>query len=316
MRGHDIVPRTLLILTVITFALAAPVLVQEKRQACADEDHVHRDVITVLGKRAVGDDLHMLWDGPWRFGNVWGEAEEHVPEVHAPPPNLAGVDVPEVHAPLPNLVGVVVPEVHAPPPNLAGVHVPGVHMPMDGPWDFGNVRGGAEEYVPGVHAPPPSPAGVHGPEVHGPWDFWNLGLPEGQVPAVRVPSHGSEDSNRESMELGGDAPPASPESGHSLSPPMSPQSSTKSEDWYTAPSSLGSSTESNSDSDSNRWSTISNAPSVESQSDNLKAADAELIRFKGKAKVERRISGTAGGVDMVNAAQMELRSAVDPRTRM
>ena len=112
-------------------------------------------------------------------------------------------------------------------------------------------------------------------------------------------------SDRESMELDGDAPPESPGSGHSDSPPTSQEWSTESDDWYTAPSSLGSSTES----DSDRWSTISNAPSAESQTENLKAADYEL---KGKAKVSRRISGTTSGVHTVNAAQMELRTAVDP----
>jgi hypothetical protein len=118
------------------------------------------------------------------------------------------------------------------------------------------------------------------------------------------------------MELGDDAPPAYPESEHSLSPLMSP-SSTKSEDWYTAPSSLGSDSEPDSDLDLSRWPTISNVPSVlESQSDNIKAADAELTQLKGKAKVLPRISGTAGGVDMVNAGQMELRSAVDSGIRM
>ncbi len=155
MRRHDIVSRTLLILTVITFALAAPVLVQEKRQACADEVHVPRDVITVLGKRAAGDDLHMLWDGPWQFGNVLGKEEEPVPEMHAPPPNLAGV--PEVHAPPPNLAEEHVPEVsmpdlaeehvaevHASPPNQAGVRVQGVDVLMDDPWHFMNVFRGAE----------------------------------------------------------------------------------------------------------------------------------------------------------------------------
>ena len=41
-------------------------------------------------------------------------------------------------------------------------------------------------------------------------------------------------------------------------------------------------------------------------------SDAERHDLKGKAKVSRRISGTASGVDTVNAAQMELRSAIDP----
>ena len=128
-----------------------------------------------------------------------------------------------------------------------------------------------------------------------------------------------------------DAPPGSPESGYSHSPPATPQSGyshspqaslewpTESEDWYTAPPSPGSSTKSEDfhtapsspgpDSGSDPWSTVSNAPNTESQSENIKADDTEM---KGKATVERRISGTDSGFDTVNADQMELRSAVVP----
>jgi hypothetical protein len=224
MRRYNIVSRILLILTVITFALAAPALVQDKRRANVDMVHVPEDVITVLGKRM--DENLEIWQT--YFTGLYDDVVGHL--------NLAGIH-PEP-APPPDV----------PPPNLAEVHVPEVHVP------------------------PPSPA----------------------------------DSERESMELDDDAPPASP------------KGSTESEDWYTASSNLGSSTESDSDSgsgsdsdlDSDRWSTISNAPSAESQSENLKAADTEM---RGKAKVEARgISGTAGGVDTVNAAHMELRSPVVP----
>jgi hypothetical protein len=51
MRRYNIVYGFLLFLSIIDFALAAPVLVQEKRQACVDVVHIPRDVITVLGKR-------------------------------------------------------------------------------------------------------------------------------------------------------------------------------------------------------------------------------------------------------------------------
>jgi hypothetical protein len=51
MRRCDIVSGILLILSIIDFTLTAPVLVQEKPQACVDVVHTHKDVITVLGKR-------------------------------------------------------------------------------------------------------------------------------------------------------------------------------------------------------------------------------------------------------------------------
>ena len=51
MRRHDVASGILLILSIVVFALAAPVIVQEKRQECADVVHISKDVITVLGKR-------------------------------------------------------------------------------------------------------------------------------------------------------------------------------------------------------------------------------------------------------------------------
>ena len=102
MRRYNIVSRIILIITVITFALAAPVLVQEKHQAGVDVVHVPGDVITVLGKRTLDEDLDVLWDGWWHYENVLGEP--------APPPNV-------------------------PPPTLAEVHMPEVHVPPQGPAD-------------------------------------------------------------------------------------------------------------------------------------------------------------------------------------
>lgn len=165
-----------------------------------------------------------------------------------------------------------------PPPNPAEVHVPEVPAQPQDP---------AGVQVPEVHVPPQNPVGVPVPEVHAP--------PQPENPA---------DSDRESMELDSDAPLNS-KSGDLHSTPTSPEWSTGSEDWHTAPSSIGSPTESESESD--HWSTISNAPSAGSQAENLKAADAEM---RGKAQVSRR-SSESGGFHTVNVAQMELRSAVD-----
>jgi hypothetical protein len=101
-------------------------------------------------------------------------------------------------------------------------------------------------------------------------------LPEVQAPPPKPETsqpQGQKDSDSESMVLNDDAPLRT-----------SPESST---------------------------SKRSNPPTsgAESRSENLKAADSEM---RGKAKVERHISDTAGGFDTVDAAQMELRSAVDP----
>src|SRR6267154_1094581 len=181
MRRYNKVSRILLILTVTTFAIAAPALVQEKRQAGVDEVPVHvpNDPVTVLGKRITEEEevFNVLWDGYWHYLNVLGKP--------LPPPvpwrNRYPVAVHDWQEP-------------APPPNPAEVHVP-----------------------------PQSPA-------------------------------------ESSKKLDDEAPLEKPG-------PLT--------DSY---------------SDSGRRPTISNAPSGESQSEDLKAADSEM---GGKAKVSRRISGTA-----------------------
>ena len=224
MPRYNTVFRILLILAVIPFALAAPVLVQEKREACIDKVRIPRDVMTVLGKRVVGNDLHMLWFGPWRLGNLWGEPEHEDDEPLLDFPDQAGVHMPgmHAHAPQPNPAEVRIPEVQAPQPNLAEVPVPEVQAPPPPNLPYGLVP---EGWVPppniplpgvGVYAPPLNLAGAHVPEVDVlPWPEWD--------PA---------ESDSESMEFDDDAPPRSPESTTETeywTPPSSPrtQSSTK-----------------------------------------------------------------------------------------
>jgi hypothetical protein len=133
MRRHDIVSRILLTLPVITFALAAPVLVQEKRQACVDVDVVHArgDVITVMEKRVLEGELSMLHDPLGYYEYMWGAADRALAGVH-----------PQEPAPLPNL----------PPPNPAEAHVPEVYVPPHGPADSDH-----ESMELDYGAPPPSP---------------------------------------------------------------------------------------------------------------------------------------------------------------
>ena len=96
----------LLILTVITFALGTPVLVQDKRQAWVDVVHVP-EVVTILGKRIMDKDLDVVWHPVHvHHVNILGEPPAapslNVLEGHAPPPNPAEVQLPVVHAPPPN----------------------------------------------------------------------------------------------------------------------------------------------------------------------------------------------------------------------
>jgi hypothetical protein len=69
MRRYDIVSGILLILSIIDFAIAAPILVQEKRHASVDVVHIPKDVITVLGKRGE-EDLAKLAE---EFAKTWGK---------------------------------------------------------------------------------------------------------------------------------------------------------------------------------------------------------------------------------------------------
>jgi hypothetical protein len=104
MRRYDIVSGILLILSIIRFALAAPVLVQEKRQACGDVAHIPRDVITVLGKR-VDLELQRLIEGYFERVKT-GENPVESTYTHASSnPALVGPDHASaslVHAPAPN----------------------------------------------------------------------------------------------------------------------------------------------------------------------------------------------------------------------
>ena len=70
----------LLILSIIDrdFALPAPVLVQEKRQAGVDVVHIPKDAITVLGKR-VGEELAKLTEELLKNG----EKPEELAGAHA-----------------------------------------------------------------------------------------------------------------------------------------------------------------------------------------------------------------------------------------
>jgi hypothetical protein len=107
MRRHDIVSGILLILSIIDFALAAPVLVQEKRPAGVNVMHVPKDVITVLGKRGPGDDeLEKLAEYLETGGKPVDSSDAHalsssVPSGSAPPgPDHGSTNV--VQSPAPN----------------------------------------------------------------------------------------------------------------------------------------------------------------------------------------------------------------------
>ena len=75
MRRYIIVFGILLILSIIDLALAAPVLVQDKRQGWVDVIDIPEDAKTALGKRVGADAIEQLWD-KWYFEGLWGKPKE------------------------------------------------------------------------------------------------------------------------------------------------------------------------------------------------------------------------------------------------
>jgi hypothetical protein len=105
MRRYHMVFEMLLILSIIDFTLAAPVLVQEKRQLYVDVVQIPKDVRTLLRKRVGEDDLAKLAEEYLETGGKPIESSDtHAPSGSAP----QGLD----HGPTTNVA-------QAPPPNLA-----------------------------------------------------------------------------------------------------------------------------------------------------------------------------------------------------
>jgi hypothetical protein len=101
MWRYDIVSGILLILSIIDFAIAAPISVQEKRQTCVDVVNIPKDVITVLGKRGE-EELAKLAEG---LAKTWGKpidsSDGHTLSSSSPPgPDHEPTDV--VQGPAPN----------------------------------------------------------------------------------------------------------------------------------------------------------------------------------------------------------------------
>ena len=85
MRRYDIVSGILLILSVIDFVLLAPVLVQEKRQACVDVAHIPKDVIPVLGKRVDDEFAKLLQEYAEKLGKLVQSSRAHASSSSNPP---------------------------------------------------------------------------------------------------------------------------------------------------------------------------------------------------------------------------------------
>jgi hypothetical protein len=299
MRRYYIVSGILLILPIIDFALAAPVLVQENRQAGVDVVHISEDAITILGKR--GNELDEVWLKYLNhFENHFAKLEEPSaarPSSSSPPsgPDRAWTDF---ERPLPSIPAAPSP-VSSPDRALpnAGSSTESGHELIK--WDdspgpsspASSTMSDADFELVGAHAPPnPWPSTEFDHEVTG----VHTPLSSPVFPTWFLTDHGFMGPHAPQPNLG-------PDSDHRLvveEPPSRPASPTEFDadhgyqEVHPPPPSPGSASSTNSG---------RRSMGAESQLENLQAVSDAL---KGNAKESRRISGTAR--DVLNAAQREL----------
>lgn len=236
MRRYYIASGILLILPIIDFVLAAPVLVQEKCQAGVEVVHKPEDAIIILGKR--GDELNELW---LKFLNEDHFAKSEKSSAARPssssPPSWPADGVTDVEKPLPSN-----PEGWSP-----------VSSPVHAPSSPGSLTGSGNEVMtwdvsPGPSSPASSSQSIPSPVIP-PWFLTGHGF-MGNEPQQFDPDH----------RLVVEEPPSRPVSPTELdedheyeavhSPPTSPGSASPAESDYemvdsnAAPSSPASSTNS------------------------------------------------------------------------
>lgn len=209
MSRYKIVPLILLILSVINFALAVPVLIPEGEKVPVDVAHVPKDTITVLGKRGLGDDLGKLDKLFGNFGKWWGED----PESSTLYPPLSSEPLESNH-------GSGSMQEHAPPMNP--------ESSTESNWYPGPLA---------PHSPTHSTASSSGSDYG---DEWLPGIEEsdsGDHKPMRIsePNNPVSDPQREEVNVGHDAPPVDSvpgpltESGPSHTLPSGPSSESESE---------------------------------------------------------------------------------------
>ncbi|KAI0270233.1 hypothetical protein BGY98DRAFT_937550 [Russula aff. rugulosa BPL654] len=150
MRRYNIVSGILFIIFIIDFALAAPVLVQEKSRACDDVVQVTKDVITVLGKR-VEEELEKLAEGYLKtLGNPVDSSWAHASAESAPSaPDAGRTSVVQAQQASSSASSTTNPDYALVGPSRPSPAVPQVH----------EVEGDSENAgSDGLHGPPPSPA--------------------------------------------------------------------------------------------------------------------------------------------------------------
>jgi hypothetical protein len=143
MRRYNVVSGILFIIFIIDFALAAPVLVQEKSRACVGVVQVTEDVITALGKRGE-EGLEKLAEGYLKTSVDSSGA--HASAESAPDGRTSVVQAQQA----PNSASSTANTDHA----LVGPPSPSQAVPQVHEVEEGSEHAGSD----GLHGPPPSPA--------------------------------------------------------------------------------------------------------------------------------------------------------------
>jgi hypothetical protein len=171
MRRYDIVSGILLIIPIVDFALAAPVLVQEKRQTYIDVEHLPHEVISVLEKRGSEEIEKMVEEffGPW--GKPIESSDAYASSSSAPPgPYHGPTNVAEAPA--------------NPGPLMYNgddeLHEPLYHTPAQSEY-------GSDHELTGPHAPPPNPPST---DSYFDLNYWFPPLPRPSSPEEFGQAHG------------------------------------------------------------------------------------------------------------------------------
>ena len=204
MRPYDIVSVILLIFSLIDLAVAAPVLVREKRHARVDVEHVLHDSTPVLGKR--GDEIEKMVE---EFFGIWRTpTEAHASSSSAPAaPDRVSTNVAQAPAPNQESSSTANTRPLMDPWSPSSVQGAWGEPPSEGQWWY---KGDDELHEPLYHTPAQSEYGsdheLTGPQAPQPqpqstgsyfdWNYWfppRLSSPEelGQAHEHQQPNPGS-----------------------------------------------------------------------------------------------------------------------------
>jgi hypothetical protein len=212
MRRRDTVYGILLILSIIDFALAIPVPVQEKCKACIDVVHIPHDMITVLGKRGDDEIQRLVEDffGTWKIPIQSSDA--HVSSSSAPP----GLDHATDASGSTNVVQATNPGLSMEPPSPSPVQGAWGNPLSEDQWSHNGddeplyytpapSEYGSDHELTEAYRPQPDPNSEPSADSYLNWNYWvpPLPRPEAQPPPHQTSPGSPKETDNEVM-----APPS------------------------------------------------------------------------------------------------------------